>query len=380
MRLKSYFAGSVEAAVGAARRELGSEALLMGSHKAPPEARHLGEYEVVFACVPADRTAAQSAGEAPAAADPPLPAGDRGGGSSWLSSELVDLRKQMERMAAAVKTSSAVVCGRLFASPEAGESFSSLVSGDVNPELAHDIAARVLSVVEARGDGEAALVSELERRLPVSPRLGRGTEGPRIAALVGPPGSGKTTTLVKLAVHYGLTARKPVQILSMDSYRVAAAEQLRTYAAILGVGFQALETPGALAQALEEFQSKDLILIDTPGFGPREIDSGGELARFLAAHPRIDTHLTLTPFMKSADLTRVVDRYEIFRPRKLLFTRLDETESFGPILNEAARTAKPLSFLTFGQRIPEDLEPATAARVIELLLGGKRPKAARAAA
>jgi len=75
-----------------------------------------------------------------------------------------------------------------------------------------------------------------------------------------------------------------------------------------------------------------------------------------------------------------VDRYEIFRPRKLLFTRLDETESFGPILNEAARTAKPLSFLTFGQRIPEDLEPATAARVIELLLGGKRPKAARAAA
>ena len=82
---------------------------------------------------------------------------------------------------------------------------------------------------------------------------------------MGPPGAGKTTTLVKLAVHYGLTSRRPVALLSTDTYRVAAAEQLRSYAAILGVAFQVVETVGALAQSLEEHRAKDLILIDTPG-------------------------------------------------------------------------------------------------------------------
>lgn len=108
------------------------------------------------------------------------------------------------------------------------------------------------------------------------------------------------------------------------------------------------------------------------------MDSAWDLARFLGTHPLIDTHLTLTPSMKSADLTRVVDRFEIFRPRKLLFTRLDETESFGAILNEAARTQKPVSFLTFGQRIPEDLEAATKSRIVELLLTGRTARAAAA--
>jgi flagellar biosynthesis GTPase FlhF len=345
MKLKSYFAGTVEAAVGVARRELGGEAVLMDSHKTAPEARHLGEYEVVFATAPA----------APGALAQLTATEEEPGRTNWLSDEVIELRKQMERMAAAIKMSSSVVCGRLFATPAASEIFSSLVASDVDPELAHDIAGRVDCTI------------------------GRTPEDPHILALIGPPGSGKTTTLVKLAAAYGLTARKPAQILSMDNYRIGSAEQLRTYAAILGIGFQALETPGALAQALEEFRNKHLILIDTPGFGPRDMESAAGLARLLATHPQIDTHLTLMPSVKSADISRVVDRFEIFRPRKLLFTRLDETESFGSILNEAARTAKPLSFLTFGQRIPEDLEAATTSRIIELLLCGRGSRSAAAA-
>ena len=157
----------------------------------------------------------------------------------------------------------------------------------------------------------------------------------------------------------------------MDTCRVGGADQLRSYAAILGVGFQAIETPGALAQAIEEHRHKDLVLIDTPGLSEKDLDAADELAAFLRLRSDIDTHLTLTASMKTADLTHAVDRYERFRPAKLLFTKMDETGSLGTILNEAVRTAKPVSFLTGGQRIPEDLEEASKDRILDLILGSR---------
>ena len=160
--------------------------------------------------------------------------------------------------------------------------------------------------------------------------------------------------------------------------RVGAAEQLRSYAAILGVAFQVLETTNALAQAIEENRGKELIFIDTPGFSFGDLEDSTSLAHFLSTRPDIDTHLVLSASMKSADLTRMVDAFEILRPQHLLFTKLDETASFGPIFSEAARTGKPLSFFTTGQRIPEDLEAATQARVVELIMTGQNRKLAAA--
>jgi flagellar biosynthesis protein FlhF len=224
-----------------------------------------------------------------------------------------------------------------------------------------------------------ALVEEVRSRFTVEPGLGRGESPPRVAAMAGPSGSGKTTTLVKLAVQYGLASRRQVQLLSVDTFRIAAAAQLRSFAAILGVGFQVLENVGALAQAIQENRSKDLILIDTPGFGPADMEADCGLAHFLSSRSDIDTHLVLSSSMKAADVTRMVDRFEIFRPQRLLFTRLDETESLGPIFNEAARTGKPLSFFANGQRIPEDLEAVTWDRLVEGLLGTPASQAASVA-
>jgi len=224
-----------------------------------------------------------------------------------------------------------------------------------------------------------ALLEELESRLKVQAMLGRGEARPRIVALVGPAGCGKTTTLVKLAVNYGLAARRPVMMLSIDTYRVAAAEQLRSYSAILGVGFQLVETVTALAQAIEENRGKELILLDTPGLGPADMAIHSGLGLFLSNREDIDTQIVVSSSMKSADLSRVVDGFEGFRPQRLIFTKLDETGSFGPILNESVRTGKPLSFFTTGQRIPEDLEAATKNRVAELILGGTGGQAMSAA-
>jgi len=368
MKIKSYFARTVEDAMEQAREELGPEAMLVNSRKAAPQTRELGEYEVVFA---ADTGSAPAAERSGAAAQP---FGDR------LSTEVAELKRELEGMRRTLTRSAFAPSQWLTASPDFSEAYAVLTSNEVAPELAREIVQAAASGAGAHGSSFArALGEELESRIGVEPLLGRGEARPRIVALVGPPGCGKTTTLVKLAVNYGLATRRPALLLSMDTYRVAAAEQLRAYAAIIGIGFHVLETVAALSQAIEENRGKDLIFIDTPGFAFGDMDHSAPLAGFLAARSDIDTQLVLSSSMKSADLTRVVDSYESFRPGRLLFTKLDETGSFGSILNETARTGKPLSFFGNGQRIPEDLEMASRSRVSKLVFAGHPARALSAA-
>jgi flagellar biosynthesis protein FlhF len=374
MRIKSYYALTMDEAMAEARRELGPEAMLVNSRRAAPGTRHLGEYEVIFAtdlpATEADLYSTDSTSPAESA-------------SAHLAADLASLKKELDGMRRALAQSAFAPARWTGASATVSDALARLAAGEVSPELAGEIvkgAEARLGRTDETGTGafQNALVEEMESRFHVEPILGRNEHPPRIVALVGPPGSGKTTTLVKLAVHYGLAARRPVILLTMDTYRIAAAEQLRSFAAILGVGFQMLETVGALAQSIEENRGKDLILIDTPGMGAGEAEHSQGLASFLSSRDDIDTHLVLSSSTKPADLTRMVDGFEFYRPQRLLFTKLDETGSFGPILNEAVRTGKPLSFFTNGQRIPEDLETASRPRLTELILSA--PMVARSAA
>ena len=370
MRLKSFFAPTVEAALAQGSRELGPEAMIVQSRKSPLEWRHLGEWEVVLADTET-RTATDGAElRAGGLADAPL------------ARELGELRRQMDAMRRSLSRSAVSRPQWLAPSSAAAEIFAALVEAEVDSPLAGEIAeaaaARVGPGAEHADAVRRAAAQEIENRFETDARLGRAGGSGRVVALVGPPGSGKTTTLVKLAVTYGLSARLPVVLISADNCRIAAADQLRAYAAILGVGFELVETTRALEQALHLHRAKELILIDTPGFAAAEMDAAADLAGFLAMRGEIDTHLVLSASMKSADITRAVDRFEIFRPAKLLFTRLDETESLGPILTEAARTRKPVSFFTAGQQIPEHLEPATAGRLIELILPASQESRAAA--
>ncbi|MGA7237292.1 MAG: hypothetical protein WBY44_16520 [Bryobacteraceae bacterium] len=375
MKIKSYFSPTVEGAMAAARHELGPEAMLVNSRKAPPESGHPGQYEVVFGVVESR----------PAAPENVPPVRDR------LSTDVADLKKELEAMRRAMTRSAFAPPEWLSATPDLSDAYAILTANEVAPELAREIvhgaearASKASRLEAGRGQVyQRALIEELSSRFTTQAGLGRADSTPRITALVGPPGAGKTTTLVKLAVNYGLAARRPVMLLSMDTYRIAAAEQLRAYAAILGVGVEVLDTISALAQALEENSGKDLILIDTPGFSHGDIsaESGDAslLARFLRSRDDIDTQLALPASMKPTDAARMVDAYAIFQPQRLIFTRMDETSSFGPILNEATRTGKPVSFFSNGQRIPEDIEEATPSRITGLILNGNRTQARAAA-
>ncbi len=321
-----------------AHKELGEDALLVNARPSTPETRSLGAYEVVFGVPPGMETAA-------VAGPAKIPAAGEN-----LAQDVADLKREMERMAKSLRA------GRLLTPSAPTDPLYNLL---IENELEAALAQRVVA-------GAA-----LEDLFETDPTPGRRGATRSVIAVVGPPGVGKTTTLAKLAARFGLTSRKPAYILSADVYRIAAAEQLRSLAAILGIGFDIAETPVALAQSLEEHRGKDWIFIDTPGLAANEMDDGADLARLIASHPEIDTHLVLSASMKPADLSRVVDRYEIFAPKKLLFTRLDETDRYGALVSEAVRRSLPISFLATGQQIPDDLEAASREWIVEKICGKK---------
>ena len=169
-----------------------------------------------------------------------------------------------------------------------------------------------------------------------------------MVVFAGPAGAGKTTTLIKIAIRECLAQRQPVRILSVDPYRVAAHEKLRSFASIIGVGFTAINSVQEFFAAAEESRNKSVVLVDTPGYSPAELDGAAEIASCFERLANKQIHLVLPASMKRADLTRSIRGYAAFQPDFLLFTKLDETGSQGAILSAALEAGKPLSY--FGQR------------------------------
>ncbi|HEY7335625.1 MAG TPA: hypothetical protein VH639_12135 [Bryobacteraceae bacterium] len=352
MQLKSYFSGTVEAAMELARKELGEEALLVNARPATPETRYLGAYEVVFGVMDGTRVP-----QASLILKQPTPADVLAGcpePMGRLALEFAELKREFERMAQKLDLERIASPSSAPPAPTAPPTafYARLIEQDLDPALAR-------AVIEG---------AAIETLFQTDPTLGIAGAVRSVVAFVGPPGAGKTVSMVKIAARYGLNARKPACILSADVNRIAAADQLRSLSSILGIGCDIAETPGALAQMIEEHRSKALVLIDTPGLSPAEMEDGGELARLIQSHPEIDTHLVLPASMRPADMNRAIRQYLPFGPKKLLFTRIDETQHLGALVAIANRWSLPISFWGTGQQIPDDIEPASRDALAKLVL------------
>ena len=343
MKIKSYFAKSVETAILEARRELGNDAMLVTSRRSAPESRHLGDYEVVFGVV----------AEAGPVESTPRPSQDLATDLDALRSQLDDIGRQLAGKIPAPQTT-----------PEAATIHNALIASDMAPELAKEF----LDAAEQgwqrtpppRRDAGllTAIVTErIRERILTTGEVGSSLNAPnRIIVFAGPAGAGKTTQLLKLAARKSLDERRSVRIISVDTHRVGGHERLRVYAGIMGIGFTAADTLPELREALNEFRTKEFIFIDTPGYSSADEDSAAELSQFLQSIPNREVHLVLPASMKRTDLARNAARFEIFSPDALIFTRLDETHSLGGVISEAVRSAKPLSYLSTGPGVLEHLE------------------------
>ena len=187
--------------------------------------------------------------------------------------------------------------------------------------------------------------------------------------LVGPPGVGKTTTIAKIAADLVFKENKKVGVLTIDTYRIGAVEQLKIYAEIMNIKFKSVLSPDEISKAIEEMSDCDIVLIDTTGRGCKNSMQISELKNYIKSSKSDNIHLVLGITTKDSDLEAIIDSYNNINFNNIIITKLDETTTYGSILNIATYAKKPISYITTGQNVPNDIIKPSKDKLIKILLG-----------
>jgi len=246
-----------------------------------------------------------------------------------------------------------------------------LLKNDVEPGIAENLVQGLK--LDAKDEGTLLSIRQvvLDR---ISNHLGRvegiklSRTGCKTVALIGPTGVGKTTTIAKLAANFAVKEGIRVALVTADTYRIAAVEQLRTYAEIIGTPLEIVYTPDELKMALYRHRDKQLILIDTAGRSPRNDYQIAELQSLLSVDPYIEVYLVISTTTSYKDTLEIINRFSVCSPQKFLFTKLDEANSVGLILNLACKFPTALSYITNGQNVPDDIELLNSYKLANLIL------------
>ncbi len=190
-----------------------------------------------------------------------------------------------------------------------------------------------------------------------------------IIVLVGPTGVGKTTTIAKLAGRLSLIEKKKVGLITVDTYRIGAIEQLKTYADIMNIPFNVVFSIKDMEKSIEDMSECDMILIDTTGRSSKNIMQISELGAFIRKTNSTNIHLVMSSTTKNSDIKTIVQGYKVLNYNNVIITKLDETSNYGSILNILNYAKKPLSYVTTGQNVPDDIKCLNSDEVINLIIG-----------
>ncbi len=339
MQIKQYVAKDVQEAIKKVKEEMGEEAIILSTKKI-----HNGFQGTSFYSKPMV--------EVVAAVDRPSSSG--GGFSDWTLS-----RQSLESDPRTTQKSF-----------EEEHLIEKIVSAGFLPQFVQELAEafRTFRKESSVNNMTETFTGLLKWRLKetvevLTPSFG----GSHIWSFVGPTGIGKTTTLVKLAAYFRLKVTERITLITTDTYRIGAVDQLRQYAKILHLPLEVAFHPEELKQILEKHRRQDLLLIDTAGRNPTLPRAMDELKDFMTVHPKIENHLLLSATTQDRDLEGIVNRFRLLPIASYIFTKIDETTQYVPLFNQLVRYRRPLSYLTNGQSVPEDIEQATQTRVANLV-------------
>lgn len=288
----------------------------------------------------------------------------------------VDLANQISQLQSQVQD----LCRRTTLSAAPGlpdalfQLFTGLIEADVHEDLARNLVDRVRQDAAPEELADASLLKErlarlIEESIPIAGPIQITAGRRRMVALVGPTGVGKTTTIAKLAANYRLREKRRVGLITVDTYRIAAVEQLRTYADIIDLPMEIVATPDEMHQAVARMANLDLILMDTAGRSPRDEVKIQELKSMLAEAMPDEVHLVLSSVASAGTLSKMAEQFATVGTTALLLTKLDEASSLGNLLPLLRSSRLPLSYLTHGQNVPDDIAPAESARLARIVLG-----------
>jgi flagellar biosynthesis protein FlhF len=379
MELRTYRASSMQEALMLVRQDLGPSAAvvhtrevgaagLMRFVRGPRGIEVTASREVN---VPSRLAAAEPASPAPRAVASPFDYGPEQSAQfhAEVRGQLSDLQQMVETLSRRTKVNERQELPEAFF-----RLYAELIDADIADDEARDLVERVRQEMPEANEAayesvrlKAQQVLETQIRItgPIVTQPGRR----RLVALVGPTGVGKTTTIAKLAANFRLRAKRRVGLITVDTYRIAAVEQLRTYADIIDLPMQVVSTPREMREAVAKMSDLDLILLDTAGRSPRDEVQIQELKSFLTEAQADEVHLVMSSVCSSSTLLKTSERFTEVGATSLLITKLDEASSFGNLWPLLRSCPLPLSYLTDGQNVPDDIQPADRRRLARLVLG-----------
>lgn len=376
MQIKRYEAATIQEALIKIRKDLGEEAVILSTKRL-----RTGKSPLI------EVTAARDGGAAPG---PPAggpsgraeggvkqPQGDLAGRIAEMAALLEEirgggaLRKELQEIKGTLNTFFDLLGLREKEKEHLPGIYYHLLSSGISEErsrkLTDHLAGNGAGADGEDGDPLRAVEDLIGAAIPVSRRE---ASGKRTLALVGPTGVGKTTTLAKLAARYALEKKVRVGLITTDTYRIAAVEQLKVYGRIMGIPVEVVSDGTAFRKAVRKFSDRDAILVDTPGRSRRDGGHILKLKGILRDEP-VETHLLLSPTASRENMLDAAERFGIMDYGSIIFTKLDECTRFGPIYDVIDQVGKPVSFLTNGQNVPQDIEAAEPGRIARLIVRSK---------
>ncbi len=307
-----------------------------------------------------------------------LPAdnGKFAGEEKILDKRLSDMEKRLIKLTGLIENlGPSLISGEKPSIPShTRELYNHLLDQDVDEHLALNIASTIAETTDDEDDVWTSLKAHLISRIKTTAPIELCQPGgkPKVVMLVGPTGVGKTTTLAKISAQYRYNptskTRPKIVFITADLYRLAAVEQLQKYTEILGVELEVTYSPDEVRQALKKHKDAHLILFDTAGTCQRNMPQMSTLGAIVdACHPD-EVHLVMSATTKYSDMIDIVEHFKDIKPTRLLFTKIDESTTYGPIFNTITKFNMPISYLTTGQNVPEDIEKAKSDRIAKLLL------------